>query len=57
MKGLFAGIRFAIGVGIGIIVAKEVRDAYKRYTYRRRIKTFWSEVKKAWNEVSENPVE
>ena len=52
-SGLFAGIKFGIGAGIGIMVVKEAKDAYDRYMLKRDIKDLWSDMKKAWNEATE----
>jgi hypothetical protein len=49
IKGLLAGI----GMGIGIMVAKEAKRAYDRHMLEQKIKGLWSDIKKAYNEAAE----
>ena len=51
-NGFFTGIKYGIGIGIGIMVIKEAKKAYDRYMLKRSIKGFWSGIKKAWNDVT-----
>ena len=52
-NGLVTGLRFGIGVGIGIMVVKEAKCAYDRYMLKRKIMDLWSEIKKGWNDAAE----
>ena len=56
-NGLLAGIKFGIGVGIGIMAVKETRDAYARYMLKRNLKNLWSYIKNAWKEATEEATE
>ena len=51
--GLVSGIKFGIGVGIGIIATKEAKAAYDKYRLKQNIKNLWSNFKMAWNEATE----
>ena len=53
LNGFVAGVRFGIGVGIGIMAVKEARDAYNRYMIKQKIKDLWSDIEKLWNETTE----
>ena len=49
---IVVGIRFGIGIGIGIMAVKETKDAYDRYMLKRNIKGLWPDLVKAWNEAT-----
>ena len=49
IKGFVTGI----GIGIGIMAVKEARKAYDRQMFEQRIKGFWANIKKAFNETAE----
>jgi len=52
MNGFLAGIKFGIGVGIGIMTVSEVKNAIDRHMLKRKVKGLWSDIKKAWNEAT-----
>ena len=49
IKGLLTGI----GIGIGIMAVKEAKKAYDKNMFERKIKDFWANIKKAFNETEE----
>ena len=49
IKGLMAGI----GIGIGIMAVKEAKKAYDKHMLERKFKCFWSKIKEAFNEATE----